>query len=407
MNIGIVGYGKMGSGIFKWLSSKPYDINILNRSEEKARDREEKFFKGLERSLKKGAISEEMFFKKKDSIKFIHRWEDLATADIIIETATESYEEKVDILRRLESVMGKNSVLVTNTSSYSIKALANELRYKERFCGLHFFYPVFIIDLVEIIKWKDDQTELVSYLKDFCKQMGKKSIVVMDQPGSIINAILGYPYVEALYILEEGLALPSIIDEIARWSFYIAPCESIDIVGIDFFIEVLKTAGIPGGVLPLLQEGASQVELSEIDTGGRGGFHVPKLFWRLLSENRLGKKVSKGLYLYQGKKPVDDLPEFYIDPDRHSPFGNVSERNKLIAKRLLYSIFNGSIFGFQKGMSSLPEIDLGMKEVLHMKEGPFTMMRMIGQKKVKEDFDFLTQSFGKRFKQTTFEFFNQ
>lgn len=407
MNIGVIGYGKMGSAIFKLLTNNPCNILVLNRSEEKAKDREEKFFKGLERSLKRGAISEEIFSNKKDSVEFIHRWEDLAKADIIIETATESYEEKADIFRKLESVVDKNAALVTNSSSNPIKALSEELRYKERFCGLHFFHPVLIINLVEIIKWKDDQTGLVSFLKDFCDQIGKKSIVVMDQPSSVINSILSYSYVEALYILEGGLALPSTIDEIAKRFFYIGPCESMDTIGFDFFIDALKKVAIPGSILPLYWEGASQAELSETDTGGRGGFHVPKLFWKLLSENRLGKKVSQGLYLYRGEKPIDDVPEFYIDPDRYAPFGSMSERNELIAKRLLYSIFNGSIYSLEKEITSLEDLDVGMKEVLHMKEGPFTMMRMMGQKKVKEDFDFLTQRVGKRFRQTSLEFLNQ
>lgn len=407
MNIGLIGYGKMGSAIFKLLANKPHNITVFNRSEEKAKDREEKFFKGLERSLKRGAISEEVFSKQKDSVKFIHRWEDLATANIVIETATESYEEKVDILHKVESVVDKNAVLVTNTSSNSIKALSEELRYKERFCGFHFFYPVLIINLVEIIKWKDDQTELVSFLKDFCNQIGKKSIVVMDQPASVINSILSCSSVEALYILEEGLALPSAIDEISRRFFYIGPCESMDVIGIDFFLGALKRAATPGSAVPINWENPSSAELSETDTGGREGYHVPKLFWRLISENRLGKKVSKGLYLYQGERPVDDLPEFYIDPDQRFPFIETKERNELIAKRILYSMFGGSVYCLQKGWVSLEDLDVGMKEVLHMKEGPFTMMRMIGQKKVKEDFDFLTQNVGGRFRQTNFDFLSQ
>jgi 3-hydroxyacyl-CoA dehydrogenase len=407
MNIGIIGYGKMGSAIFKLLTNTPHHIFVLNRSEEKAKEREEKFFKGLERSLKRGAISEEMFAKQKGSVKFIHRWEDLATADIVIETATEIYEEKVDIFHRVESVIDKNAVLVTNSSSNPIKALSEELRYQERFCGLHFFHPVLIINLVEIIKWKEDQTELVGFLKDFCNQIGKKSIVVMDQPSSVINSILSYSYVEALYVLEEGLALPSTIDDISKRFFYIGPCESMDTIGFDFFIDALKRVAVPGSILPLYWEGASQAELSETDTGGRGGFHVPKLFWRLLSENRLGRKVSKGLYVYQGDKPVDDAPEFYIDPERYASFGSLSERNELIAKRILYSVFNGSIYSLQREITSLEDLDVGMREVLHMREGPFTMMRRMGQKKVKEDFDFLAQIAGKRFRQTSLEFLNQ
>jgi 3-hydroxybutyryl-CoA dehydrogenase len=407
MNIGIIGYGRMGSSIFRLLAGKPHNITVLMRSEEKAKDREKKFFRGLERSLKRGAITEDEYVRKKESLKFTHRVEDLASADLVTETAVEDYQQKLNIFRKLESVINRKAVLVTNTSSISIEELAQELRYKERFCGLHFFYPVLLIDLVEIIRCADTPMELVSFLKDFCESIDKKPIVVHDAPGSVVNATLAYYYGEALYILEEGLALPSKVDELAKWIFYIGPCESMDVIGIDFFIEALERAATLGSFSPIRWTGSSQMELSKTATGGREGFFVPYLFGKLISENRLGKKVSKGIYLYQREKAVDDEPEFYVNPNRSCSYENIDKDQELIAKRLLYSIFNGSLYSLKKGMSSIEELDFGVKEVLQMKEGPFTMMRAIGMEKLKEEFDFLTRTAGKRFRQTTFEFLNE
>ncbi len=128
------------------------------------------------------------------------------------------------------------------------------------------------------------------------------------------------------------------------------------------------------------------------------------MFKELIAENRLGKEVSKGIYLYQRDQAVDDEPGFYINPARSNPSENISDKEELIAKRLLYSIFNGSLYSLKRGMSSQEELDLGVKEVLHMKEGPFTMMRAMGEHKLREEFHFLTENAGKRFRQTTFDF---
>lgn len=407
MNIGIIGYGKMGSGIFRLLSSKPHNITVVARSEEKANQYENRFFKALERSFKRGALAEEEFSRQKESLKFTHRMEDLASAELVTEAAVEDYQEKVEIFRKLESVVDKNTLLVTNTSSISIKNLAQALDHRHRFCGLHFFYPVMLVDLVEIIRSPDTPIDLVDFLKDFCQRIGKKPIVVYDAPGSVINAILAYCYAEALYILEEGLALPSKVDELAKRSFYIGPCESMDVIGIDFFIGALENAATPGSISPIRWTEHPQTELSSAVTGGREGFFVPHLFRKLISENRLGKKVSKGIYVYERDKPVDDRPEFYVDPARFDLSEQMRDLEDLVHKRLLYAIFNGSLYSLKRGMSSMEELDLGVKEVLHMKAGPFMTMREIGAQKLREEFDFLTQNVGKRFRQTTYEFLKE
>ncbi len=404
MNIGIIGYGKMGSGIFRLLSGKPHNITVVTRSEEKAKEREKKFFRGLERSLKREALTKDDYLRQKECLRFTYRMEDLASADFVTEAAVEDYQEKVEIFRKLESVVDKNTVLVTNTSSISIKNLAQALSYRDRFCGLHFFYPVMLIDLVEIIKCADTSIDLIRFLRDFCYGIDKKPIVVNDAPGSVINAILAYYYIEALYILEEGLALPSKVDELAKEIFYIGPCESVDVVGIDFVIEALERTATPGSLLPIRWTEGSQAEISKTITGGREGFFVPHLFKKLIPENRLGKKVSKGIYLYERERPVDDEPEFYVNPARSYSSENVSNKEELTAKRLLFAIFNGALYSLKRGMSSIEELDLGVKEVLHMKQGPFTIMRSMGAQKLREEFDFLAQNVGKRFSQTDLDF---
>jgi 3-hydroxybutyryl-CoA dehydrogenase len=396
MNIAIIGFGKMASAIFKLLASNPYNITVLAIDESEARGGETKCLKGLKRSLRRGTITEDDFKKKKETLRFTHRVEDLASAEVVIEAIFEDYDEKVAIFRKLESVIDSSAILLTNTSSISIEQLAKALNYSGRFCGLHFFHPVMLINLVEIIRWADTPDELVEFLLDFCKTFGRNPIVAYDSPGSMINLILVHYFVEALYLLEEGQALPSKIDALAKKFFYIGPCESLDVIGIDFFIKAL--AGIMG------MFSKSQAESSKTNAGVRDGFHIPYLFDRLISKNRLGKKVSQGIYLYDKDKPLDDMIEFYMRPTNDRPPKANEKLEKLVETRLLYSIFNGSLYCLQKGLSTLREIDLGVKEVLLMKEGPFTMMQRLGKQKLKENFDFLAQNTGRRFKYSSFDF---
>jgi 3-hydroxyacyl-CoA dehydrogenase len=404
MIIGIVGYGKMGSGIFKLISRESDVIYVLMRSEDKAKECERRFLKTLERSVKRGTLTEDEFLRKKQSLSFTHRWEDLESAELVIETVVEAEKVKTGVFRTLEGVVGRNTVLVSNTSSISIEKLAGVLKHRDRFCGLHFFYPVMLIDLVEIIRWKSTPNEVIDYLKAFCRSIGKKPIVVVDGPGSVISAALVNCYIETLYILEEGLALPSEVDKLAKRLFYIGPCESMDVLGIDFLIEAIERVAAPGSRAYRGWRGRPQREILEEDAGGREGFFVPYLFGKLTSEGRLGRKVSKGIYLYERERPLDDKQAFYVNPECFSPCRNTRECQDLIAKRLLYSVFNGALYSLKRGMSSIEELDLGLKEALQMKAGPFSMMKTIGEERLREDFSLLTRNVGKRFGQTEFDF---
>lgn len=396
MNIGIIGTGKMGSAIFRLLAGRPYQITVLAIDEVEARASEKQCLKLLTRSLRRQKISEDDFREKKESLIFTHHIEDLAAAEIVIEAIFEDYDEKVDLFHRLESVVDRKTVLVTNTSSLSIEQLAGQLKYKDRFCGLHFFYPVVIIKLVEIIRSPDTSDQMIGFLRELCKDIDMHAIVVNDAPGSMVNFVLAHYYVEALYLLEEGCALPSEIDAVAKNFFYIGPCESLDVIGIDFFLAALTN--IMDEFIEPRTDGDTTI--SSI----REGYYLPYLFNRLVADNRVGKKATKGIYLYQRDKAIDDVPEFYINPEHKGIIKNTQSNDDIIGRRLLYSVFNGSLHCLKQKMSTLHEVDLGIKEVLLMKEGPCTMMQRIGKHVLAENFDYLKQHVGRRFKNNQFEF---
>ena len=403
MKIGIVGFGKMGSDIFRLISAARSDeMVVVAENEGLAKEGEKKIFKRLERSFKRGVLKQDEFLRNQESLEFTHYLEALSSADLVIEAIFENYDEKASMFRRLESVVSPDTVVVTNTSSLSIESLAQGFKNRDRFCGLHFFYPASLTGLVEIITLSDTPQETVEFLQVFCDGIGKKPIVVHDAPGSVINSILAYYYVEALYLLEEGYALPSEVDSLARRFFYVGPCESMDVIGIDFFIKAMEIAATPGSLAPIRWREDARMQLTKQDTGGREGFHVPSLFQKLIAHGRIGKRASKGIYLYEKNVPKDDAPSFYKDPD-HGPVPTTLEgRDDFIARRLLFSVFNGALYSVSKGLSSIEDVDMGVKEVLLMKAGPFSMMRAMGIEHLEEEFNDLAEKAGRRFLQGGF-----
>lgn len=395
-HVGIIGYGKMGAAIFKLFAAMPYSVTVVTETRQEALEAADGFFKKLERSFKRKSISEQTFNFQKNAIRFTHSLEDLASADLVIEAVFEDFQVKTSIFKRLESFLDSHAAIVTNTSSLSVRDLSLELKYQNRFCGFHFFNPIPLINLVEIIKTDLTAPELIAKLRTVSEQIGKFSILVKDAPGSVINAILAYYYIEAVYLLEDGVMLPSEIDRISKQFFYVGPCESLDIIGIDFFISASKNAIQAGTIYPIRQYLMNRGNGPDIQIAAGAEIRLPYLLEKLMAAGRLGRKASRGIYCHEDAS-VDEAANFYQEPGRPSLAGVTVERDSLVALRLLYAVFNGSLFSFFHQMASMEDIDTGMKEILHMKKGPFAMMKDIGIPALEKNFDFLHQHAGKRF----------
>ena len=187
MHVGVVGTGKMGSAIFKMLSTRPVNITVLAISAEEAEENRQKCLKGLKRHVRRGRITEDEHARKKDSLRFTHKIEDLSSSDLVIEAIFEDYEAKADLFRKLEKVVNDRTILTTNTSSVSVQGLADLLQHKRRFCGLHFFHPVLLIGMVEIIRCPNTPEKLIAFLDKFCGDLGKYPITVLDNPGRLLT----------------------------------------------------------------------------------------------------------------------------------------------------------------------------------------------------------------------------
>ncbi len=404
MKIGVLGYGKMGAAIAGLLQNQGYDLTVVECDTAKMARGERRFTKRLKRNYKRGDISESEFQKRKQALVFTEDIGALAQTDLVIESIIEDVSVKREIFHNIEKIVPDTTILTSNTSSVSIEAIAGELNRPERFCGFHFFYPVPLIDMVEVIRHSGTSDTVVERLRHMGDRIGKPAAVVADAPGSVINAILAYYYVEALYILEEGRMLPSRIDQLARKFFYVGPCESIDIIGVDFLRKALEIAATPGSLSPIRWDDPDQAELTKAETGGREGFYVPFLFRKLVDEKRIGKAAGKGVFLYDNGRPVDDDIRFYINPNRSADSQADTATDEIVAKRLLYAIYNGAIYSLNRKMAAMEDLDLGLKQVLQASQGPFASMNASGKHNVKNDFTFLAEKIGIRFRQEHFAF---
>jgi len=331
MKTGIIGFGKMGSAIFKLFSEHADSIRVVTETENQADEARTGFFKKLEKAVNRGVYPQEVLEEKKERIRFSHCLNTVSDCDMIIEATFESLDVKSQLLHQLEPLVSTEAILLTNTSSLSINSMSNHLNHPHRFCGYHFFYPISLIDIVEIIVSKHTDLELVTRLKQIAASISKNAIVVQDAPGSVINAILAYYYAEALYILEEGLLPPSQIDTIARQFCYVGPCESLDVIGIDFFLSALMNIIHQGTVYPICWNSTTK-------KADKADFPYPLLFDPLISANRLGRKTNNGIYLYEKGIPVDDAMMFYSRNKTMTSFSALTTTEDIVSQRLFYGI---------------------------------------------------------------------
>ncbi len=369
-SIGIIGYGKMGSEIFSYLLPYSLDITLYTSSMEKLSAAKKKHER-LRRRLSKRAIQD---------ISNLECVTDLAkfqNCDIIIESIKEDFDLKCSLFREIGQYLHEDSILTTNTSSISINAFKNNVRHFENFCGLHFFYPVKLINLLEIIQSEKTSSITIEKIQDFAKHINMEHIIVQDAPASVINFILSFYYMEAIYILQEGITTPSKIDQIAKSSFYVGPCESMDIIGLDFFMHSMQRVTANSKI---------------IDFSDREVWDEPFLLYKLLKQGRSGRNSGAGIFYYQESEKLEDDLSFYAQGMLNR---TVSEDD--IADRLFYSILNGCLAAINNDLCSANDLDKGIKNILFMDQGPISFIRTQKYEQVQSNFAQLANKYGQRF----------
>ncbi len=269
----------MGNGIAQACAASGIDA-VMQDVTEAALERGLKTVSAsLDRLVKKGSIDEARRLGILARIRTTVRPEDLAAADLVIEAATENEALKVQILKNLEGIVKPSTIVATNTSSISITRLAAATQRPERFVGMHFFNPVPVMALVEVIRGLRTSDETVAAVTELAQRLGKTPIGVKNSAGFVVNRILCPMINEAVFALQEGLASAGEIDAGMKLgcNHPIGPLALCDLIGLDVELAVMEVL--------------------------YGGFNDPKyrpapLLREMVDAGLLGRKTGRGFYRY-------------------------------------------------------------------------------------------------------------
>ena len=239
--VGVVGAGTMGNGIAQACAVAGVQVVMVDISEAAAQRGLATIAGSLERLQKKEKISGADRDAALARIRATTSYEALAGAQLLIEAATENEELKYKILRQLDGVANR-AIIGSNTSSISITKLAAVMSRPEAFIGMHFFNPVPMMTLVELIRGLQTADATVATAEAFAKRLGKTPIVVKNSPGFVVNRLLCPMLNEAIFALQEGLASPEAIDDGMKLgcNHPIGPLALTDLIGLDVVLAVME-----------------------------------------------------------------------------------------------------------------------------------------------------------------------
>ena len=277
--VGIIGAGTMGNGIAQACAVSGLDVVMVDVSESAVAKGLATVAGSLDRLLKKDKISVADKDAAMARIQGSTRYDDLKGAQLVIEAATENFELKVKILKQIDAMVAPEVMVATNTSSISITKLAAVTSRADRFIGMHFFNPVPMMALVEIIRGLQTSDATHDAVHAMAKALGKTPITVKNAPGFVVNRILVPMINEAFFVLAEGLATAEDIDAGMKLGCNqpIGPLALADMVGLDVCLAVMD------------------VYLSEY---GDSKYRPCPLLKEMVAAGRLGRKTGRGIYTY-------------------------------------------------------------------------------------------------------------
>jgi len=239
--IGVIGAGTMGSGIAQAFSAKGFNVILQDVSDAALEKGVATISNSLDRLIKKGVATTDEKAQTLKHISSTTNVADLAKADLVIEAATENESVKIKILQGVEAVLRPETIIATNTSSLSITKLAAAIKRPDKMVGMHFFNPVPMMALVEIIRGLQTSEATVDAVTELAKAVGKTPIGVKNSAGFVVNRILCPMINEAIFVYSEGLASAAEIDEGMKLgcNHPIGPLALADLIGLDVLLAVM------------------------------------------------------------------------------------------------------------------------------------------------------------------------
>ncbi len=280
----VLGAGTMGHGIAQEAAQAGLEVYLVDASEAALEQGFHVIRRNLDEGVARGKVTES---QRAEALARLRGRTDIETSartsDLVIEAVPERFDLKVQVFRTVEDVAPEHAILASNTSSLSITALQRALTRPARVLGLHFFNPAHIMRLVEVVRGDDTDPAVLDGALAFVHRLGKEAIVVKDSPGfasSRLGVALG---LEAMRLLEEGVASAADIDRAMELGYRqpMGPLRLSDLVGLDVRLHIAEH-------LHATLDGAS---------GER--FRPPEILRRLVAEGKLGKKTGEGFYRWE------------------------------------------------------------------------------------------------------------
>jgi len=278
--VGVLGAGTMGNGIAHVFSRSGFEVRLCE-VEQRFLDRGlETIRQNLDREAAKGKLTADEAGASLQRIQGTLDRQSLASCDFIIEAATEKFEIKSQLFAELDSILPQHVILASNTSSISITKLAAKTKRPEQVIGMHFFNPVPVMKLVEVIRGLATSQATYDTVKELAEKLGKTPVEVNDAPGFVSNRVLMSLLNEAMYAVMEGVATPEAVDEVFKLGMAhpMGPLTLADFIGLDVCLDIMR----------VLQDGL-----------GDPKYRPCPLLIRMVDAGWLGRKSGRGFYTYQ------------------------------------------------------------------------------------------------------------
>jgi 3-hydroxybutyryl-CoA dehydrogenase len=343
----------MGAGIAQLAALGGYETRLWDPVPEALAAGVERARADLERGARRDRWSDERAAAAKERLIASETPAGLAGCELVIEAAPEDLELKRELFASLEDACGPDAVLATNTSSLSVTEIAADATEPARICGMHFFNPPALMELVEVVAGEATGEPALRAVAAAAERMGRSTVRCADSPGFIVNRCNRPFTLESLRILDRGIATHEEIDRVLRedGGYRMGPFELMDLIGVDVNLEVARSF--------FRQRPEPRWKPHPIQE-------------RMVAAGRLGRKAERGFYEYRDGKRVDGAHGSELDPGVRAA----------VLEQVVSQLVNEACFAAGEGVAEPRDIDAAMRLGLNHPRGPFEWLDELGAERV-------------------------